>query len=225
MGGGGDEVQETEAQKAAAEVADKQWNIYNNDLKGFEDTFISRVDGFNSAQNMADTKQNVDLNYASSFGKAREQTHQNLTANGLDPSGAKYQSTMNDIQVEQTLDQADTVNRAQTAEQDRYLGGLQDVVALGAGQKGEALAGMGDVADNSLRKSIVDAEDAFNRKAANAQLAGTAMGAGLRYGLSNVGDIGWGKTSLNGTSVDGVSTVKPISNYDHTQNPNGTMMA
>ncbi|MGR5465347.1 hypothetical protein ACPV5G_20635 [Photobacterium damselae] len=220
MGGGSDEVEETEAERAASEVAAKQWDVYNNDLKEFENTFISRVDNLNSDQNMAKAKQGVDLNYASSFGQARQKTSQNMTASGIDPSSSKYQSAMGDIQTKQAIDQTDTVGRAQTAEQDRYMAGLQDVVALGAGQKAEALSAMGDVANNSLRKSVVDAEDAFNKKAANAQLAGAVVGAGARYGLRNVGSL-----NFNSSTVDGVSTVKPISTYDFNSNPDGTMVS
>ncbi|MGR5465577.1 hypothetical protein ACPV5G_21870, partial [Photobacterium damselae] len=74
--------------------------------------------------------------------------------------------------------------------------------------------------NNSLRKSVVDAEDAFNKKAANAQLAGAVVGAGARYGLRNVGSL-----NFNSSTVDGVSTVKPISTYDFNSNPDGTMVS
>ncbi|UJZ96338.1 hypothetical protein IHC87_17370 [Photobacterium damselae subsp. damselae] len=216
MGGGSNKVKETDAQRAAAEIAAKQWDIYDQDLKGFEDSFIQRVDALNSESNMANTQQGVDLNYASSFGNARKQASQHLTAQGIDPSGSRYQSVMDDLQSDQAISQADTINRAQIAEQDRHINGLSDVVAVGAGQKGEALAGMGDVANNSLRKSVADAQDAFNKKAANAQLAGTALGAGVRYGLKHLDPLG-------GSTTDGISTIKQVNNYDDINNPNGTM--
>lgn len=187
MGGGGsNEVQETAAQVAAADVANKQWAIYNNELKGFEDTFIQRVDSFNSAQNMAETKQDTDLAYAKSFSDARSGAKDGLAASGVDPSSSKYQETMTDISSDQTVQQADTVNRAQTAEQDKHMAGLQDVTAIGMGQKSEALSNMGDVANSSLRKATSDAQDAFNRRAANQQLIGTVAGAGASYSLRSV---------------------------------------
>ncbi|MGF1727079.1 hypothetical protein [Photobacterium nomapromontoriensis] len=219
MGGGTNEVEETEAQKAAAEVANKQWDIYKGELKGFEDNFIQRVDSFNSKQNMAKTKQDTDLAYASSFSDARQQTGKQMAAAGVDPSSEKYQSTMADITSDQTIQQADTVNRAQTAEQDKHIAGLQDVTALGMGQKSEALAGMGSVANASLRKATADAQDSFNRRAANQQLVGTVAGAGVSAGLRSVG----GTASMDGASVDGSSTVKPLNSYDHFTNPSGTM--
>ncbi|TGZ32577.1 hypothetical protein EQ875_03858 [Photobacterium damselae subsp. damselae] len=188
MGGGGsNEIKETSAQKAAAEVASKQWDIYSNELKGFEDTFIQRVDSYNSAQNMANTKQDSDLAYASMFSDTRKAAQGQLASAGADPSSAKYQETMAGISSDQGVQQADTINRAQAAEQDKHMAGLQDITAIGMGQKSGALSGMDSVADNSIRKAQADAQDAFNRRAANQQLVGSVAGAGASYGLRNVG--------------------------------------
>ena len=46
--GGSNEIQETEAQKAAASVAMEQWDLYKNDLQKYEDIFIEKVDALNS---------------------------------------------------------------------------------------------------------------------------------------------------------------------------------
>lgn len=177
MGGGSNEIEETAAQKAAAEVAKKQWDLYNNELKGFEDTFMQRVDSFNSDSNMDAVKQDTDLAYAKNFSEAKNQAATDMAAQGIDPSSAKFGETLSKMTSDQVVQQADTVNRAQTAEQDKHVAGLQDVVALGMGQKSEALAGMGDVADASLRKATQDAQDAFNKRAATQQLIGSAAGA------------------------------------------------
>lgn len=188
MGGGSNEIKETAAEQAAADVANKQWDLYSNELKGFEDNFIQRVDNFNSKRNMDKTKQDTDLAYADSYGKSRDASQKQLASSGVDPTSQKYQKSMDEITSNQTVQQADTINRAQTAEQDKHVAGLQDVASIGMGQKSEALSGMGDVATASLRKATEDAQDDFNRRAANLQLAGAASGAGASYGLRNVGD-------------------------------------
>ena len=41
--GGSNEIQETEAQKAAASVAMEQWDLYKNDLQKYEDIFIEEL--------------------------------------------------------------------------------------------------------------------------------------------------------------------------------------
>ncbi|MCD9525534.1 hypothetical protein [Photobacterium carnosum] len=220
MGGGGkNKVEETTAQKSAAEVANRQWSTYKNDLKGFEDTFIQRVDNYNSSSNMAKTKQDTGLAYAKNFSDSRSAANQQLTASGIDPSSSKYQQVMAEMSSEQAIEQADTVNRAQTAEQDKHMAGLQDVTAIGMGQKSESLAGMGDVATSSMRKASSDAQNAFNRGSANNQLIGTVAGAGVSAGLREVGSMS------SGSSMDGISTMKSRSTYDHEMNPFGTMLS
>ncbi|PSU86653.1 hypothetical protein [Photobacterium kishitanii] len=220
MGGGGkNKAQETTAQKSAAEVANRQWSVYQNDLKGFEDNFIQRVDNYNSSQNMAKTKQDTDLAYAKSFSDSRSAADKQLTASGIDPSSSKYQQTMADISTEQAIEQADTVNRAQTAEQDKHMAGLQDVTAIGMGQKSESLASMGNIATSSMRKAAFDAQNAFNRRSANNQLIGTVAGAGVSAGLRGVGSMS------SGSSMDGISTMKSRPTYDHETNSFGTMLS
>ncbi|HFG1783599.1 TPA: hypothetical protein ACGF4J_001313 [Vibrio cholerae] len=179
MGGKKDgRVQETAAEIAASQVAVKEWNLYNTELKAFEDIFIRRVNNLNSEVNMADVKQAADLNYQSEYGKAREAATENLLASGVDPSSGTFKATLSRLATDQTLAQGDTVNRAQVNEQDKYVVGKQDIVALGAGQKAEGLAGMGETARLSLKKATSDAAAAFNRRSANAQAVGTLAGIG-----------------------------------------------
>lgn len=220
MGGkrGSSEVKETAAQRAAAEVARKQWDLYQTDFKQFEDNFIERIGTFNSAANMADSKQAADVGYAKAFSKNREAVSKSLAASGVAPDSGKYQDALADMTTEQAVAQSDTINRAQSSEQDKYLAGLSDVTAIGMGQQTGALAGMGDVANASLSKATADAKSDFNRRASNLQLAGTVAGVGLRsYAGQSGGD---------GTQVDGVSTNSSgLNDYDHFTNPGGSMTA
>ncbi|HIF9430183.1 TPA: hypothetical protein ACX6R9_002119 [Photobacterium damselae] len=216
------EVQETTAQKMQAEVANKQWALYQNELKKFEDNFIQRVDNFNSSRNMEKAKQTAGLSYASSFNQARKQLDQSMAANGVDPSSQKFQNAQANLSDDQRLELSDTVNRAQSSEQDKYLAGLQGVTAMGMGQKSEALTSMGDVANASLRKATSDAYDSFNRRAANNQLIGTATGVGVSAGLRQLPSFK--SAFLDGASVDGISTTKRLNSYNNRFNPSGTMI-
>ncbi|EOG7761808.1 hypothetical protein ACLIOF_003330, partial [Vibrio cholerae] len=95
MGGKKDgRVQETAAEIAASQVAVKEWNLYNTELKAFEDIFIRRVNNLNSEVNMADVKQAADLNYQSEYGKAREAATESLVASGVDPSSGTFKATL-----------------------------------------------------------------------------------------------------------------------------------
>ncbi|HDZ8876955.1 TPA: hypothetical protein RUX67_000956 [Aeromonas dhakensis] len=181
--GGSNEIKETEAQKAAADVATEQWNIYKSDLQQYEDGFMDKVDGLNSEREYDKLAGTAALGTAQSFGEARAGLADSLAAGGVDPTSGKYQSAMSNLETDQALSQTDTTNRAQSSQQDRYVAGLKDVVSIGAGQKAEALAGMGDVANTSLRKAASDAQTSFQSKQATAGLVGSVAGAGAAYGL------------------------------------------
>lgn len=184
--GGSNEIKETEAQKAAADVATEQWNIYKSDLQQYEDVFMDKVDDLNSEREYDKLAGTAALGTAQSFGEARSGLADSLAAGGVDPTSGKYQSAMSNLETDQALSQTDTTNRAQSSQQDRYVAGLKDVVSIGAGQKAGALAGMGDVANTSLRKAASDAQTSFQSKQATAGLVGAIGGAALRkYGLKD----------------------------------------
>ena len=181
--GGSNEIKETEAQKAAAAVALEQWEIYKNDLQQYENLFMDKVEDLNRETEYDNISGTSALGTAQGFGEARDELSNALAAQGADPTSGKYQAQMDELETEQALSQTDTSNRAQSSQQDRYVAGLKDVVSIGAGQKAEALAGMGDLANTSLRKAANDAQTSFQNKMATAGLVGTVAGAGTAYGL------------------------------------------
>ena len=184
--GGSNEIQETEAQKAAASVAMEQWGLYKNDLQKYEDIFMEKVDDLNSEGEFDKLAGTALLGATTTFGEARKGQADAMAAGGIDPTSGRYQETMAGLETDQALSQTDTANRAQSSQQDRHVAGLKDVVSIGAGQKAESLAGMGDVATTSLRKSVSDAQISLQNRQATAGMVGTVMGAGASYGLSNL---------------------------------------
>ncbi|MFB2866310.1 hypothetical protein [Aeromonas sp. MdU4] len=161
----------------------EQWDLYNSDLKKYEDIFMDKVDGLNSDKEYDKLAGTAVLGTAKTFGDARSGLADSMAAGGIDPTSGRYQESMEGLETDQALSQTDTTNRAQSSQQDRYVAGLKDVVSLGAGQKAESLAGMGDVANTSLRKASSDAQDSFLSQQATAGLVGTLAGAGTAYGL------------------------------------------
>lgn len=185
--GGNTDVRETAAQKAAAEVARKQWSMYQQELKPFEDLFIEKVDTLNEDGQHQQLAGEVGLGYASSFGQARQQAGNELAAAGVDPTSGKYQDTMDDLTGEQFVGQADAVARTQTSQQDKYVAGLKDIAAIGQGQKAEAVQGYQDLSNMAHQKASAEAQIAHQKKlssrAATAGLVGSLAGAATSYGL------------------------------------------
>lgn len=184
--GGSNEIQETEAQKAAAEVAMEQWNLYKNELQPYEDIFMDKVDDLNNESEYDKLAGTAALGTAQAFGEARVGLAGSLAAGGVDPTSGKYQEAMGALETDQALSQTDTTNRAQSSQQDKYVAGLKDVVSIGAGQKAESLAGIGDVATTSLHKATSDAQSSYQSQQATAGLVGTTAGAATAYGLASL---------------------------------------
>ncbi|EDZ9221046.1 hypothetical protein RDB90_004100 [Salmonella enterica] len=186
-GGGSGEIKETSQQKAQAEIAMKQWRLYSDKLKPMENIFMADVDKLNNKDKYQNLAGVTNLGYQKQFGEVRHQAANQLAAAGVDPGSGKFQETMNDISGEQTIGQTDATNRVQSSQADKYIAGLQDVVALGAGQKADALQGYNSLAENSLRKAGMDAQAAYMRRQGNASLVGAGMGALAGYASNKFG--------------------------------------
>lgn len=186
-GGGSNEIKETEAQKAAAEIASQQWDLYKNELSHFENLFMDKVDDMNSTQEYDKLAGTSALGTAQAFGEVRQNMADSMASAGIDPTSGRYQDAMRDLETEQALSQTDTTNRAQSSQQDKYVAGLKDVVAMGSGQKAEALQGYSDLAANSLSKAASDAQRKWNDKQSLLGVVGTAAGMATRkFGLGDV---------------------------------------
>ena len=196
--GGSNEIKETKAQKAAASVAMEQWDLYKNDLQQYEDIFMEKVDDLNSEGEFDKLAGTAALGTAQSFGEARAGLADSMAASGVDPTSGRYQEAMEGLATDQALSQTDTTNRAQSSQQDKHVAGLKDVVSIGAGQKAESLAGMGDVATTSLRKATSDAEASFNEHSALTNGLGTAAGLYAAYGSKSGGS----NTNNNGSALN-----------------------
>ena len=196
--GGSTEVKETSAEKAQAQVAQEQWQYYQDNLKQYENLFIDDVNKLNGEQNYAEVAGDAATQTSSAFGQAREQAAATMASSGVDPTSGKYQSTMKDITDKQSVSQLDTVNRAQNSQADKYTAGLSDVVAIGNGQEADALSGYSSLASSSAAKAASDAESAFNSHSALTNGLGTAAGLYAAYGSKSGGS----NTNNNGSALN-----------------------
>lgn len=178
---GSNEIKETSAQQAAADVATQQWGIWNSGLKKYEDQFIEKVDAANSDKAYSDLAGDTNLAYAKNFSKAATGTADSLASAGVDPTSGKYQSTMGSLRDAQSSGVMDTTNKVQTDQSNKYVAGLKDVVSVGQGQKAEAMQGYSGLASTSANKAASDAYLAQQKSSGIANTVGTAAGMGLSY--------------------------------------------
>lgn len=210
MGGGSSgstEVKETSQDRAAADVARQQWDLYQSELKPYENLFMEKVDSLNDEQNYADIAGDVNLGYQQAFGRARQQTADNLTSAGVDPSSGKFQSALGDLAEDQVAGTIDATARAQTDQQNKYIAGLQDIQAMGAGQKAEALQGYQGIAAASQQKAISDAQNSLSKNLATQGLIGAVGGAAASgYAKSNSSSPGLSSMTSNTGVFGGLSS-------------------
>ncbi|KGA34229.1 hypothetical protein EXT51_03180 [Pectobacterium carotovorum subsp. carotovorum] len=185
-GGGSTEVKETSQQAAAADVARQQWDLYQNELKPYENLFMDKVEGLNDQQKYDGIAGDVNLGYQQEFGKARRQAADGLASAGVDPSSGKFQSTLKDVATDQVAGTIDATNRSQTDQQNKYVAGLHDIQAMGAGQKAEAMQGYQGIAAASQQKAISDAQSSLSKQQSTKGLVGAVGGALASYGLSSM---------------------------------------
>lgn len=105
-------------------------------------------------------------------------------------------------QSDQVTGQIDTTTRGQVSQADKYVAGLQDVAALGSGQKADALQSFNSLADSSLAKAKSDAQAAFTKQQGRASLVGAGLGAAGAYAMHKAGGSGGGaKTPGTGANA------------------------
>ncbi|EMD2975197.1 hypothetical protein VQZ54_001313, partial [Salmonella enterica] len=100
-GGGSGEIKETSQQQAQAEIARKQWDLYNQRLKPMENIFMADVDKLNDGSKYQDLAGVTNLGYQKQFSDVRSQAANQLTSAGIDPGSGKFREAMNNIAGEQ----------------------------------------------------------------------------------------------------------------------------
>jgi hypothetical protein len=102
---------------------------------------------------------------------------------GLNPNSGIFKAELDKLDRRKAQVKADSMSQAQLGQQNRYLGGIQNIVRMGQGQATEAVQGFGDMASMSGQKAYNDARNTLENRSNNAQIGGQVIGAGVRYGL------------------------------------------
>ncbi len=177
MGGGGDtDIPETEEQKVSAEIALDRYNYYERTFVPMENDYIKDVQSRNDESEHVRLAGDVSTEFKSNFDNTAQANHKALSAEGIDPSSGMAQSVHQKTATDQAVVGSDATNRAQVELQDSYVGGLQNVVAMGEGQATEAQQGLQDIANTSAQVAADKAQ--LNRYESNGNKSLVAFGAG-----------------------------------------------
>lgn len=179
--GGSTDVKETEYEKELAKVYAEEWQLYQDEMVPFENIVIQDAQDANDKAVYDDIAENTNLGYKKSFTEAKNNTLASMQANGVNPNSGKFKQTLGDISNNEASVTSDATARSQVAGQERYIGQMSNVMAMGQGQSQEATATLSDIAQSSQRKAFNDASISQQQSDNWAGLAGATLGAAGSY--------------------------------------------
>jgi hypothetical protein len=198
-GGGGksdNTVKDTPEQRYAAKVAAEKWNFAQETLAPLEDQYMANVEDMDSEGRMAYIRGRSNQSSMAGLSQGLRQVDQQLGQAGINPNSGRWQGTQSDLAERGAQQGGETMGRAQFQQSSEKIRGMQNIVAMGAGESAQAQAGLSDIASTSARDARGDASNSFNRRSANLQLLGAAAGAAASYGMSG------GLSGLKGGAAD-----------------------
>lgn len=191
MGGGGDnKIEETEMERAQAQVALQRWGDYQNIFKPFENKYMGEVDKMNSAAQMNMASDLAINPIAKAFADEGANIQRSMNANGVNPNSGKAIASKNLLGDAQATAEVNASSRTTSTQQDNYVGGLQNIVAMGQGQATSATSGMADVASRAQSYATDAARDSMQSDRNLQSGVGALVGAGTSYGMNQPDEEG-----------------------------------
>lgn len=181
---GGGEIEETQAERALAEVSANKWVDYQEKFVPLENQYMQSVEDLNSDA----TKQRVRSNAASKvYGQASGQNFglsKSTFGAGLDPTSGRFKTKSNALQraIQKTADNA--ANNSEFAAENSYIQGMGNIVAMGNNQETAAMNSMSHIANTASGEAINDARMDFQDYQSDQKVGATVFGAGAAYGLN-----------------------------------------
>lgn len=148
------------------------------------------------------------------FSQAGDKLEAALTGSGAAPSSGKFKTAVTGLNTDQAAARGMSMVASDEAISDAYVQGLGRIAAMGRGQSGQAIEGMGAIARRSAAQAQQDAEIALAQRAGRAQLAGQVAGFGLAGGFNGVGDQLQAKFSQTDLGGSGFGTGLAYGNQD-----------
>src|SRR5690606_9504721 len=136
-------------QRYAAQVAAEKWNFAQSTLAPLENEYMARVEDMNAPGRMSYLRGVTNQSAQAQLSSGIQQVGEQLGLAGVDPSSGRWNGTMTDLGQGVALAGGETMGRAQFQQGAEQIRGLQNIVAIGAGQSGQAQAGLGQMAAHS----------------------------------------------------------------------------
>ena len=182
-GGGSTTIKDTKSQKALASIAAKRFNLYQQYYVPLENQFMSDVAGMVDPTAFESVEGFVNSIQQPEFQAARRGMQQQAFAMGADPTSGQYQAAAAQAQQAQAKGMGLGTAEGLSGQVDRYYQGMQNIIAMGQGQAGQAIAGLGDVGNIAQQRAAAEAKTSFSNYLGRQQLIGSAVGTGVGLGM------------------------------------------
>lgn len=196
-------VKETREERALAEVAQKKWTYYKDNYQPLENEYMRKVDAQDTdgardfATGMAASATTAE------FGGAAKEVASGMAEHGINPNSGKAKFTMSGLSDAQAGASSEAKAQALNSQDDAYVGGLSNVVAIGNNKSTTATAGLSELAQTASAKAANDAQNSFNNRAARLSAIGSVAGA-VGYGMTRPPPPGTGGLAKNAGEVSAV---------------------
>ena len=176
MGKGAKKLDETEQERALAEIAAQRFNRYKEVFAPLEDQYIQQVFDVRNQSNYENAGGIAASQFQREFQTGQDQLSDQMFQQGVDPSSGAFQENSAALRRAQAVGQGIGVSGAKVANTDRFYQGLRGVMAIGQGQSADAIEGMAGIARQSQQNAITSAEAAFNSNKAVRNIGGGILG-------------------------------------------------
>lgn len=181
-GGGSNEIKETSAERADAEVRLQQWNRSNEFYLPLQEAYREDVEGMNTQGQKDYVTGAASSATNEQYSMAKSQAGDQLAASGLNPNSGRFKGGLSSLTTSQSVAGGDNVSRSNISLGDAYLQGKKNLLAIGNKQEANATAGLSSLANYSANQARRSAYDDFARDNARRSTLGSAVGLGA-YGM------------------------------------------
>ena len=183
-GGGSTKIKDTAAQKSLARIAAQRFNLYQQYFVPLENQFISDVQALKDPSNFENVASFVNAIQQPEFQEQRRQLTQQAFQQGVDPTSGQFVGRQELLSQAQARGLGVGTAEGMSGQVDRYYQGLQNIIALGEGQAGQAMSGLGDVGKIAQQRAQAEAKTQFAKAQTVPAAIGTGVGLGVGYSLS-----------------------------------------
>lgn len=191
-GGGSTTIKDTASQKALASIAAQRYNLYQQYYVPLENQYIADVYSMMTPESFKNVEGYITAMQQPQMQAARVGLDQQAFQRGIDPQSGQYQARAEQLSRGQARGMGLGTAEGLSGQVDRYYQGMQNIIAMGQGQAGQAMAGLGDVANLAQRRAASEAAAAFQRGQAGQSIIGTGLGFGAGLYMTGAGQQGGG---------------------------------